>query len=77
MNDLGKMIKYAAIPYGIAVSYFVKEGPAILEGNILKIQNIPPSSKFPIKVTVVAWQYGIKNKYQTAEPVERFFYINE
>lgn len=24
MNDLGKMIKYTAIPYGIAVSYFVK-----------------------------------------------------
>lgn len=81
LSDIDTNIKevqlYATSDSGLPVSYFVKEGPAILEGNILKIQNIPPSSKFPIKVTVVAWQYGIKNKYQTAEPVERFFYINE
>ena len=28
-----------------------------------------------VKVTVVAWQYGLKGKVQTAEPVERSFYI--
>ncbi len=60
---------------GLPVSYYVKEGPAEVEGDVLKFTKIPPRSKMPIKVTVVAWQYGIIGKYQTAEPVEQSFYI--
>jgi hypothetical protein len=36
---------------------------------------IPPRAKFPVKVTVVAWQYGIAGKIQTAEAVEQSFYV--
>ena len=60
---------------GLPVSYYVKEGPAVVEGNILKITDIPVRAKLPLKVTVVAWQYGIKGKVRTAEPVEREFLL--
>jgi hypothetical protein len=61
---------------GLPVYYYVKEGPArITANNTLEFTPIPPRSRFPVKVTVVAWQYGLKGKVQTAEPVERSFYI--
>lgn len=60
---------------GLPVSYYVKEGPAEIEGNKLIFTQIPPRSKLPLKVTVVAWQYGLAGKVQTAEPVERSFFI--
>jgi hypothetical protein len=31
----------------------------------------------PIKVTVVAWQYGIIGKVQSAEPIEQSFWIEK
>ena len=63
---------------GLPVYYYVKEGPArITANNTLEFTPIPPRSRFPVKVTVVAWQYGLKGKVQTAEPVERSFYINK
>ena len=60
---------------GLPVSYYVKEGPAEIVGNKLVFTSIPPRSRFPLKVTVVAWQYGLAGRVQTAEPVERSFYI--
>ena len=60
---------------GLPVSYYIKEGPAEIEKEQIVFTPIPPRSKFPVKVTVVAWQYGIAGKVQTAEPVERSFYI--
>lgn len=60
---------------GLDVSYYVKEGPAEIKGNKLVFTPIPPRAKYPLKVTVVAWQYGLKDKIQSAEPVERSFYI--
>jgi hypothetical protein len=62
---------------GLNVFYHVKEGPAEIEGNKLNFTKIPPRASFPLKVTVVAWQYGIKGKVQTAEAVERSFYITK
>jgi hypothetical protein len=61
----------------LPVSFYVKEGPAEILGNELRFSKIPPRSKFPVKVTVVAWQYGISDgdKIQSAEPVSRTFYI--
>jgi hypothetical protein len=60
----------------LPVHYYIKEGPAKIDGNILTIGQIPSRAKFPLKVTVVAWQYGLQGKIQTAEAVERSFYIN-
>ncbi len=62
---------------GVPVHYFIREGPAEMAGNILKFKAIPPGAKFPVKVTVVAWQYGraLDPKLKTAAPVERAFCI--
>ncbi|HTN19746.1 MAG TPA: hypothetical protein VL125_04690 [Pelobium sp.] len=64
---------------GLPVHYYVKEGPAILDRNKIVFTKIPPKAKFPVKVTVVAWQYGttIGSKTQSAEPVERSFYLEK
>ena len=60
---------------GLPVYYYAKEGPAEIDGNKLVFTPIPPRSKYPLKVTVVAWQYGLAGKVQTAEPIERSFFI--
>ncbi len=62
---------------GAKVNFYVKEGPAELQGDTLKITAIPPRAKFPLKVTVVAWQYGRASepKLKSADPVEQTFWI--
>jgi hypothetical protein len=60
----------------LPVFFYVKEGPAEVRGSNLIFTTIPPRANFPMKVIVVAWQYGIAGKVQSAEPVERSFYIN-
>jgi hypothetical protein len=64
---------------GMPVYYYVQEGPAEISGNTLRFTDIPPRSKFPVKVTVVAWQYGrsIEPKVKSAEPVFQIFYIEK
>lgn len=64
---------------GLPVQYYVLEGPAVIEGSKLRFTQIPPRAKFPVKVTVVAWQYGrsITPKIQSAAPVEQQFYIRK
>ena len=58
---------------GLPVHFYVREGPAEAVGGTLKFTPMPPRSKFPVKVTVVAWQWGrsIDPKLKTAEPVEQ------
>jgi hypothetical protein len=58
---------------GVPVYYYVREGPAEVDGDVLKFTAIPPRAKFPVKVTVVAWQYGVPGKIKSAEPVTREF----
>ncbi|MGI6224448.1 MAG: hypothetical protein ACOYJG_12735 [Prevotella sp.] len=62
---------------GLPVGYYVDYGPAYVEGNKLIINKIPPRSKFPVKIRVVAYQYGVKGKYQSAPDVTREFQIIE
>jgi hypothetical protein len=62
------------------VSYYVREGPAEItrDGKFLKFTRIPPRAKFPLKVTVVAWQWGKTTapRIRTAEPVEQTFLLH-
>lgn len=62
---------------GEKVYFYVKEGPAYMEKNTIRFTEIPPKAKFPIKVTIVGWQYGIPGKIQSAIPVTQTFYIIE
>jgi hypothetical protein len=61
----------------VRVYYYVREGPAEVQNDQLEITPIPPNTNMPIKVTVVAWQFGrgTEPKLKTADPVERSFWI--
>jgi hypothetical protein len=64
---------------GAPVHNYVREGPAeVSDDGLLTFTPIPRRSKFPIRVTVVAWQWGrsIEPRLQSAVPVERTFLIN-
>ena len=62
---------------GLPVRFYVREGPATVEGDTLRLQPSPPRARYPIDVTVVAWQFGRagENPVQTASPVEHVFQI--
>lgn len=62
---------------GMKVYFYVQEGPAEIVGNKLVFTKIPPGAKFPLKVTVVAWQYGrfSDSKVATAPQIVQSFYI--
>ncbi|WP_008582478.1 hypothetical protein [Niabella soli] len=60
---------------GLPVYYYVHQGPAKIVGNKIVFTKIPPRAKYPVKVTLMAWQYGVEGKVQSAPPVERSFYI--
>ncbi len=64
---------------GLPVGFFVREGPAELEGDMLKFTRIPPRARFPVKVTIGAYQFGAAHepKFQSAHPVYQEFYIEK
>jgi len=63
----------------LPVHYYVQQGPAVIQGDKLFLTKVPPRSKFPVKITVVAWQYGTSNQpqIQSAAPVSRTFYVQK
>jgi hypothetical protein len=69
----GELKLAATSDSGLPVSYYVREGPAEIDGDVLKLTNIPPRAKWPLKLTVVAWQWGrsTEPKVQSADPVVR------
>lgn len=70
---------HAASDSGRPVYFYVCEGPAEITGDTLRFTAIPRRAKFPVKVTVVAWQLGrsAAPKLKTAAPVEREFLITK
>ena len=61
----------------LKVYYYVLEGPAEAHENVLNFTRIPPRAKFPVKVTIVAWQHGLQGKIKSAQPVERQFFLTQ
>ncbi len=53
---------------GLPVQFAVISGPAVIRDGRLELTAIPPRSKFPVEVTVAAWQWGRPEepKVQTA-----------
>ena len=68
---------HATSDAGLPVWFFVRCGPAEIHGDQLVFTPIPPRSRFPVTVTVAAWQWGRSTEpaIQTAEIVERSFKI--
>jgi hypothetical protein len=60
---------------GMKVRFFVVAGPAKMEGDALKLTPVPPRTRFPVEITVAAWQWGrsIEPRVQTAKPVTQTF----
>ncbi|WP_205510022.1 hypothetical protein [Longitalea arenae] len=61
----------------LPVFYFVREGPAYIKDNTLVLTETPPRSRLPVRITVIAWQYGrtAVPKIQSAQPVAQSFYV--
>jgi len=68
---------HATSDAGMPVKFFVKAGPAEIRGDRLMFTPIPPRSKLPLTVTVVAWQWGRASEpaVKTASVVERAFQL--
>ncbi|MBS0030530.1 hypothetical protein ACTJJ0_26490 [Chitinophaga sp. 22321] len=64
---------------GLPVSYYIESGPAYIKGNSIIITPVPPAARYPVKITVVAWQYGRNGAQavQTAAPVRQSFYLEK
>ncbi len=64
---------------GLPVEYWVQYGPAVADGPVLTLTEIPVGAKLPIKVAVTAYQWGRTgaSPVQSAEPVERTFLIGK
>ncbi len=65
---------------GATVHYYVRDGPAEIDGDgQLRLLPLPPRTRYPVQVTVVAWQWGhaAEPKLDTAELAERSFYIQK
>ena len=64
---------------GRPVNFYVREGPAEVASDVLRFTKIPPRSKLPMRVTVVAWQLGrsAEPKLKTAALVTREFYLTK
>jgi hypothetical protein len=62
---------------GLPVQFFVGYGPATVSGNELVLTPIPPRAKYPVEVSVTAWQWGRPGepKVKMATPVTRVFRI--
>ena len=62
---------------GLPVGFFVETGPAIVKDGNLILTKIPPGAKFPITVTVAAWQFGryAEPKVKRADIVKQSFQI--
>jgi alpha-glucosidase len=64
---------------GLPVRYYVVSGPARVEGDSLRFAEIPVWGRYPIKITVVAYQWGrmVAPLYQSASPVMREFFLTK
>ena len=62
---------------GLPVHYYVVSGPAEVVGDELRLTPLPPRSRYPVKVTVVAWQWGRTSPptVRSAAPVPRVFHL--
>lgn len=62
---------------GLSVGFYVREGPAFVRDGMLHLTPMPSRAKFPVKITVVAWQLGrgAGPKIRAAAPVERTFLL--
>jgi hypothetical protein len=64
---------------GLPVEYYVAYGPAKIKADKLKVAELPARARFPIKVMVVAYQFGrgMEPLVRTATPVAQTIQIEK
>lgn len=62
---------------GLTVRYYVESGPAVVEREVLRLAEVPKRAAYPLRVTVVAYQYGraVEPIVQSAEPVRQVILV--
>ena len=62
---------------GLPVQFYVESGPALVKDNTLHLLAIPPSSRYPVRVIVSAYQWGRIGEHpiQSAGPETQEFFI--
>ncbi len=67
----------AASDSKLPVRFAVVSGPAVVENGVLKLREVPRRAKRPLKITVLAYQFGsaVEPFVQSAEPVQRTIFI--
>lgn len=62
---------------GLSVGFYVREGPAFVENGVLHLTPLPPRARLPVRITVVAWQFGrgSEPKIRAARAVEQSFLL--
>jgi len=68
---------HATTDSGLAVDYYVSYGPAVIDGESIRLMPIPARARFPIEVKVTAYQWGrsIAPKIATSDFVTQTFHI--
>ncbi len=69
----------ATVDTGRKPDYFVSWGPAVVEGNMLKIVDVPERAKFPLEIKVTAYQWGSAATpgISSANPVTQTFHLTK
>jgi hypothetical protein len=62
---------------GLPVRFYVVSGPAVVQGDKLVLTKVPLRAKYPVPVTVAAWQWGSAKepKVKMADIVKQTFFV--
>jgi hypothetical protein len=73
----GRVALRAGSTAQLPVHFYVRSGPAKVVGSELVLLPLPPRTPLPVKVTVVAWQWGRggDDPVSAAAPVEQTFEV--
>ncbi|QYM78568.1 hypothetical protein K0B96_14885 [Horticoccus luteus] len=74
---VARVALHAESDAGLKVRFFVRSGPAKMVGDELVFLPVPPRTRWPVKITVVAWQLGRggANPVAAAEMAEQTFWL--
>ncbi len=72
------MTRRATRVSGLPGDYDGPLGPAeIADTDTLRVSPIPPRSKYPVEIKVIAWQWGKEGEdgFKAAEPVDQIIEV--
>jgi hypothetical protein len=64
---------------GLPIGFFVVAGPAIIKNEMVVFTKVPPRTKYPVSITIGAWQWGSNRepKVKMAGIVYQKFNLNQ